>query len=134
MSALGQAMSAYTSQNLGAASKAAIRTKLYFQTSAAEKSLICPDPDPGTSYHYIKRVRQGDRAALMLTGCFAVLLCIFLLLSARPLIVSFLGSGGTELALKTGVQYLHFIGFFFALIGLKMCTDGVLRLSLIHIS
>ena len=32
-----------------------------------------------------------------------------------------------ELALKTGVQYLHFIGFFFALIGLKMCTDGVLR-------
>ena len=128
MSALGQAMSAYTSQNLGAAGKAAIRAELYFQTSAtAEKSLICPDPDPGTSYHYIKRVRQGYRAALTLTGCFAVLLCIFLLLSARPLIASFLGSGGTELALKTGVQYLHFIGFFFALIGLKMCTDGVLR-------
>ena len=31
----------------------------YFQTSAtAEKSLICPNPDPETSHHYIKRVRQ----------------------------------------------------------------------------
>ena len=128
MSALGQAMSAYTSQNLGAASKAAIRTEPISQIPAlTEKSLNCPEADAETSLHYIKRVRQGYRAALALAGGFAVLLCIFLLLSARPLIASFLGSGGTVLALETGVQYLHFISFFFALIGLKMCTDGVLR-------
>ncbi len=128
MSALGQAMSAYTSQNLGAASKAAIRTEPISQIPAlTEKSLNCPEADAETSFHYIKRVRQGYRAALALAGGFAVLLCIFLLLSARPLIASFLGSGGTVLALETGVQYLHFISFFFALIGLKMCTDGVLR-------
>ena len=128
MSALGQAMSAYTSQNLGAASKAAIRTEPISQIPAlTEKSLNCPEADAETSFHYIKRVRQGYRAALALAGGFAVLLCIFLLLSARPLFASFLGSGGTVLALETGVQYLHFISFFFALIGLKMCTDGVLR-------
>lgn len=128
MSALGQAMSAYTSQNLGAAGKAIVSTEPLSQAhDTAQKNLSSPEADAETSLHYIKRVRQGYRAALALTGCFAVLLCIFLLLSARPLIASFLGPGGTNLALETGVQYLHFINFFFALIGLKMCTDGVLR-------
>ena len=31
------------------------------------------------------------------------------------------------LAFQTGTKYLKFIGWFFALIGLKMITDGVLR-------
>lgn len=128
MSALGQAMSAYTSQNLGAAGKAIVSTEPLSQAhDTAQKNLSSPEADAETSLHYIKRVRQGYRAALALAGGFAVLLCIFLLLSARPLIASFLGPGGTNLALETGVQYLHFINFFFALIGLKMCTDGVLR-------
>ena len=128
MSALGQAMSAYTSQNLGAAGKAIVSTEPLSQAhDTAQKNLSFPEADAETSLHYIKRVRQGYRAALALAGGFAVLLCIFLLLSARPLIASFLGPGGTNLALETGVQYLHFINFFFALIGLKMCTDGVLR-------
>ena len=128
MSALGQAMSAYTSQNLGSAGKAIVSTEPLSQAhDTAQKNLSSPEADAETSLHYIKRVRQGYRAALALAGGFAVLLCIFLLLSARPLIASFLGPGGTNLALETGVQYLHFINFFFALIGLKMCTDGVLR-------
>lgn len=128
MSALGQAMSAYTSQNLGAAGKAIVSTEPLSQAhDTAPKKLSSPEADAETSLHYIKRVRQGYRAALALAGGFAVLLFIFLLLSARPLIASFLGPGGTNLALETGVQYLHFINFFFALIGLKMCTDGVLR-------
>ena len=128
MSALGQAMSAYTSQNLGAAGKAIVSTEPLSQAhDTAQKNLSSPEADAETSLHYIKRVRQGYRAALALAGGFAVLLFIFLLLSARPLIASFLGPGGTNLALETGVQYLHFINFFFALIGLKMCTDGVLR-------
>ena len=39
----------------------------------------------------------------------------------------FLGEEGSVLAFRTGTGYLRFIGWFFALIGLKMITDGVLR-------
>ena len=39
----------------------------------------------------------------------------------------FLGDEGSSLAFATGTGYLKFIGWFFALIGLKMITDGVLR-------
>ena len=121
MSALGQSMSAYASQNLGAVGKSMTGTKPIFLSFSG------PEADTLAPFHYIKRVRQGYRAALTLAGGFAVLLCIFLLLFARPLIALFLDSGGTTLTLETGVRYLHFISFFFALIGLKMCTDGVLR-------
>lgn len=95
MSALGNAMSSYTAQNLGAG-----------QT---------------------RRVQEGYHAALRLVAFFAVLLCLSLELFHQPIMASFLGSDGTALALQTGSSYLRFIGFFFALIGLKMSTDGLLR-------
>ena len=74
-----------------------------------------------------ERVVAGYHAALRLTGFFAVILCISLELFHGPITASFLGSDGTREALATGSSYLKFIGFFFALIGLKMCTDGLLR-------
>ncbi|MCI8375719.1 MAG: MATE family efflux transporter [Lachnospiraceae bacterium] len=95
MAALGNAMSSYTAQNLGAEQR--------------------------------ERVIKGYRAALRLVAFFALLLCLALELFHLPIIASFLGSDGTKLALDTGSSYLRFIGFFFALIGLKMCTDGLLR-------
>lgn len=95
MSALGNAMSSYTAQNLGAGMP--------------------------------RRVQEGYHAALRLVACFAVLLCLGLELFCQPIMASFLGSDGTEIALQTGNSYLRFIGFFFALIGLKMSTDGLLR-------
>lgn len=107
MAALGNALSSYTAQNLGAARKA-----------AAKEGLSVPDT---------KRVREGYHAALRLTALFAVLLCIFLEFFCRPLIAAFLGNGDTRTALAVGNGYLRFIGFFFGLIGLKMCTDGLLR-------
>ena len=73
------------------------------------------------------RVREGYHAALRLTASFAVFLCLSLEFFHAPIIASFLGSDGTSLALETGSSYLRFIGFFFALIGLKMSTDGLLR-------
>ncbi|MCI8333652.1 MAG: MATE family efflux transporter [Lachnospiraceae bacterium] len=73
------------------------------------------------------RVREGYHAALRLTAFFAVFLCLSLEFFHAPIIASFLGSDGTSLALETGSSYLRFIGFFFALIGLKMSTDGLLR-------
>ena len=73
------------------------------------------------------RVREGYHAAHRLTAFFAVFLCLSLEFFHAPIIASFLGSDGTSLALETGSSYLRFIGFFFALIGLKMSTDGLLR-------
>ena len=95
MAALGNAMSSYTAQNMGANQK--------------------------------ERVVKGYHAALRLVALFSLLLCLALELFHFPIISSFLGSDGTKLALETGSSYLRFIGFFFALIGLKMCTDGLLR-------
>ncbi len=95
MAALGNAMSSYTAQNMGANQK--------------------------------DRVVKGYHAALRLVALFALLLCLALEFFHFPIIASFLGSDGTKLALETGSSYLRFIGFFFALIGLKMCTDGLLR-------
>ena len=45
----------------------------------------------------------------------------------NPIITLFLGSEGTGLARQVGTSYLQFMGFFYALLGLKMATDGVLR-------
>ena len=95
MAALGNAMSSFTAQNIGANQK--------------------------------DRVIKGYHAALRLVALFALLLCLTLEFFHFPIISSFLGSDGTKLALETGSSYLRFIGFFFALIGLKMCTDGLLR-------
>lgn len=95
MAALGNAMSSFTAQNIGANQK--------------------------------DRVVKGYHAALRLVALFALLLCLALEFFHFPIIASFLGSDGTKLALETGSSYLRFIGFFFALIGLKMCTDGLLR-------
>lgn len=95
MAALGNAMSSYTAQNLGAKQK--------------------------------ERVVKGYHSALKLVAFFALILCLVLELLHSSIIASFLGSDGTKVALETGSSYLKFIGFFFALIGLKMCTDGLLR-------
>lgn len=95
MAALGNAMSSYTAQNLGAKQK--------------------------------ERVVKGYHSALKLVAFFALILCLALELLHSSIIASFLGSDGTKVALETGSSYLRFIGFFFALIGLKMCTDGLLR-------
>ncbi len=95
MAAMGNAMSSYTAQNLGAGKK--------------------------------DRVTKGYHAAFKLVILAALFLCLGLELFCRPIIASFLGSDGTRAAMDTGVSYLKFIGFFFALIGFKMCTDGLLR-------
>lgn len=95
MAAMGNAISAYTAQNLGAGR-------------------------PG-------RVVQGYHTGYGIVFAFAALLCVGLETFSHPLIAMFLGEDGTALAMDTGVSYLRFIGWFFALIGLKMITDGLLR-------
>lgn len=95
MSALGNAMSSYTAQNLGA-----------------------QHPD---------RVRAGHRSAAAIVSVFSIFICITLIGFNRPIIHFFLGDAGTTAAISTGCGYLHFVGWFFVLLGLKMTVDGLLR-------
>ena len=75
----------------------------------------------------IDRVKKGYRAGYVIVGGFAVVLAAAVALFHGPIIASFLKGDTTSQAFTTGVGYLSFIGWFFVLIGLKTCTDGVLR-------
>ena len=44
-----------------------------------------------------------------------------------PITSLFLNKEGTALALQTGMARVHFMGWFYMMIGLKMITDGLLR-------
>lgn len=74
-----------------------------------------------------ERVKQGYHKAFGIIAGFALLICLALELFHTPLIAMFLGNDGSEVALRTGVGYLTFMGWFFVMIGMKMVTDGVLR-------
>lgn len=95
MAAIGNAVSSFTAQNIGAQKK--------------------------------DRVVTGYRAANQMVVFCAVVLCVILELCARPITLFFLGSAGTATAVKTSLDYLSFIGWFFCLIGFKMAVDGLLR-------
>jgi MATE family, multidrug efflux pump len=95
MAAMGNAISAYTSQNIGA--------------------------------ERYDRVQKGYKTAYGIVAFFAVFICIVLELFYSGIVSLFISSEGTPLAFQTGASYLKFMGWFFALIGLKMITDGLLR-------
>ena len=95
MAAMGNVMSAYAAQNIGAGR--------------------------------LDRVKRGYHTGYGIVAAFAVLLCLILELTCRPLILLFLGEEASAAAYHTGAGYLQFIGWFFVLIGMKMITDGLLR-------
>ncbi len=95
MSALGNALSSYTAQNLGSGKT--------------------------------ERIKKGLQSALLLVAVFALIICVIIECFKKPIVLAFLGSEGTATALQTGIGYLTFMGWFFALIGLKMSVDGILR-------
>ena len=95
MVSIGNTMSSYTAQNLGA------------QMSG--------------------RVKEGYHVSYIMVIFFAIVTCLILELFPVPLINMFIGAEGTAKAYQTGVDYLRFMGWFFAIIGFKMATDGVLR-------
>lgn len=95
MAAMGNVMSSFTAQNLGAGKQ--------------------------------ERVVKGYHTGYGIVFGFGIILCVILEFFYQPLIGMFLGQEGTALAMSTGTDYLRFIGWFFAFIGLKMITDGLLR-------
>lgn len=73
------------------------------------------------------RVDPGFRAALKLVALCAAAICLILELLNRQIIGLFLAEDSSAVALATGQDYLAFLGWFFAIIGLKMAADGLLR-------
>ncbi len=95
MVSIGNALSSYTAQNLGARKE--------------------------------DRVVKGYHMTYLMVLFFALLECLILQLFSHQLISMFIGGEGTPAAYRTGEDYLTFIGWFFAVIGFKMSTDGLLR-------
>lgn len=73
------------------------------------------------------RVKQGYRASYGIVAGFAFMIAVVVLFTNGPIITSFLGDGMSGDAYAAGTGYLSFIAYFFVFIGLKACTDGVLR-------
>lgn len=95
MAAMGNAMSAYAAQNVGAGR--------------------------------FDRVKQGYHTCYGIVFAFAVVICLITVPFAGSIISLFLNEEGTALALQTGMARVHFMGWFYMMIGLKMITDGLLR-------
>ena len=75
----------------------------------------------------LDRVKKGYGASYRLVAGFAVLIAVVVSLFNGPVIASFLGGSMSSDAYAAGTGYLSFIAYFFVFIGLKSCTDGVLR-------
>ena len=95
MVSIGNAMSSYTAQNLGAGRQ--------------------------------DRVVKGYRASYAMVLFFALVIVLVFELAPTRLVGMFIGADGTASAYATGTSYLRFMGWFFAIIGFKMATDGLLR-------
>lgn len=74
-----------------------------------------------------ERVYEGYIAAYRIIISFATIIALIIALFYGPIISIFLDNESGSEAFNTGVSYLKFIGYFFAFIGFKSITDGVLR-------
>jgi len=75
----------------------------------------------------VERVRKGYHAGYRIIVVFAVISAVLISIFHSSIISIFIDVERGSEAYITGNSYLKFIGFFFALIGFKAITDGVLR-------
>ena len=73
------------------------------------------------------RVEEGYRVSQRAVAVTALTICIVYQLFCEQVISSFLGAGASETAMRVGVDYMRFVGWCYALIGLKNVADGMLR-------
>ncbi len=73
-----------------------------------------------------ERVKQGYHAAYGIIIAFAAVICFVANVFPNQIIGAFVEQG-SGLSFETGTAYVTFIGWFFAFIGFKSITDGVLR-------
>ena len=74
-----------------------------------------------------ERVRQGYHAAYGIIIGFGVVLILISQLFYSPILSVFVEQGASAVAFETGTSYFRFIGLFFAFLGFKAITDGILR-------
>ncbi len=74
-----------------------------------------------------QRVRQGLKSSVIMILCFSAGIWLILNLFHGQIIAAFIDTEGGGLAYETGNAFVSFIKWFFALIGFKAATDGVLR-------
>lgn len=97
MTAVGNAMSSFSAQNLGARQP--------------------------------ERVKQAYKTCYLIDGSIAILLCILLHLFGTAFLKGFLDTASGTEAFSVASAYVRFESFFFMFIGLKCCTDAILRAS-----
>ena len=73
------------------------------------------------------RVKAGYRAAFRIIIGFGAGLILVSQLFYGPIVSMFVKEAGSPVAFATGTAYFRFVGWFFAFLGFKAVTDGVLR-------
>lgn len=73
------------------------------------------------------RVKEGYRAAFRIIIGFGAGLVLVSQLFCGPIVSMFVKESGAPIAFATGTAYFRFVGWFFAFLGFKAVTDGVLR-------
>ncbi len=73
------------------------------------------------------RVKEGYRAAFRIIIGFGAGLALISQLFYGPIVSLFVKEAGSPVAFATGTAYFRFVGWFFAFLGFKAVTDGVLR-------
>lgn len=74
-----------------------------------------------------ERVKRGYHAGLMIVAVMSVILVLIFQLWGKELLSLFLEADPGSKAYQTGLAYIMFDSFFYVLMGMKVCTDGVLR-------
>ena len=97
MSAMGNAMSAFSAQNLGARNP--------------------------------ERVKKAYKACYLIDASIAVFLCLILHLFGKTFLSGFLDASSGTHAFTVAYSYMLFQSYFYLFIGLKCCTDAILRAS-----
>lgn len=73
------------------------------------------------------RVEEGYRASQHIVAFTAVTICMVYQLFCEQIISGFLGAAASAAATSVGIDYMRFVGWCYALIGLKNVADGMLR-------
>ncbi|WP_322290262.1 MATE family efflux transporter [Paratractidigestivibacter sp.] len=74
-----------------------------------------------------ERADEGYRVSQRLVAVTAITIFAVYQLFCEQIIAAFLGSDATPAAMQVGVDYMRFVGWCYALIGLKNVADGMLR-------
>lgn len=75
----------------------------------------------------VERVREGYRAAYVIVIGFGLFLMVISQLFYGPVLSVFADQEQSQVFFDTGTAYFRFCGWFFAVLGFKAITDGILR-------